>query len=61
MCKQLHGCFDMSWTSKLNPSLYYDQYHFAEPVYRVLNEELLTQLNKLPAEYKKLDRSLVTV
>mmetsp|Transcript_26285 Transcript_26285/g.72573 ORF Transcript_26285/g.72573 Transcript_26285/m.72573 type:complete len:427 (-) Transcript_26285:359-1639(-) len=61
MCRTLPECFDMSWTFHLKPSLYYDQLHFGEPVYRMLNEDLLKQLHMLPAGYgNPLPRSLVT-
>jgi hypothetical protein len=59
MCKQLSGCFNLSWTANLRPDLYFDEFHFREPVYRILNEDLLEQLNKLPKNYQKLERSTV--
>lgn len=53
-------CFDISWTAELKPELYYDQLHFGEPVYRILNEDLLSLLGLLPSRYgSRLDHSLV--
>lgn len=51
MCQLLGRCFNISWTAYVRPSLYFDNYHFAEPIYRILNEELLLQLNLLPTNY----------
>lgn len=59
MCFLMDDCFDLSWMIDLNPDLYYDNLHFNEPVYRILNEELLTQLNLLPVTYEALDRSII--
>jgi len=39
--------------------LYYDNLHFSEPVYRILNEEFLEQLGLLPKSYRKFNRSEV--
>jgi hypothetical protein len=62
MCQVLSGgCLNLSWTVHLRPDLYFDDLHFREPVYRILNEDLLQQLNKLPAGYQTLDRSTVLV
>jgi hypothetical protein len=61
MCQELSGCLDLSWTVHLRPDLYFDDLHFREPVYRILNEDLLQQLNKLPAGYQMLDRATVLV
>jgi hypothetical protein len=61
MCQELSGCLNLSWTVHLRPDLYFDDLHFREPVYRILNEDLLQQLNKLPAGYQMLDRSTVLV
>jgi hypothetical protein len=62
MCQDLSGgCLNLSWTVHLRPDLYFDNLHFHEPVYRILNEDLLQQLNKLPAGYQTLDRSTVLV
>jgi hypothetical protein len=59
MCQELSGCLNISWTVHLRPDLYFDDLHFREPVYRIYNEDLLQQLNKLPAGYQMLDRSTV--
>jgi len=62
MCQHLGECFNLAWTAQLSPNLYYDQLHFGEPVYRILNEDLLSQLGLLPEHYRnKLDHSLVVV
>lgn len=59
MCQALDTCFNLSWTNRLQPDLYFDDLHFREPVYRILNEDLLVQLDKLPAAYQRLERSTV--
>ncbi|KAL7568522.1 hypothetical protein ACA910_002640 [Epithemia clementina (nom. ined.)] len=59
MCSIMDDCLDLSWMAQLNPDLYYDNLHFNEPVYRILNEELLSKLHLLPANYQPLDRSIV--
>jgi hypothetical protein len=61
MCQELSGCFNLSWTVHLRPDLYFDDLHFREPIYRIMNEDLLQQLNKLPAGYEMMDRSIVLV
>jgi hypothetical protein len=61
MCQEISGCLNLSWTVHLRPDLYFDDLHFREPVYRIMNEDLLQQLNKLPAGYQMLDRSTVLV
>jgi hypothetical protein len=43
MC-QLLECLDTMWTIDVPKHLYVDQGHFVEPVYRLLNEQLLYQL-----------------
>jgi hypothetical protein len=43
MCALLE-CMDTTWTMDVPQSLYMDQNHFYEPVYRLLNEQLLQQL-----------------
>lgn len=59
MCRVLGECFNVSWTSRLQPDLYFDDLHYREPVYRILNEDLLIQLQKLPANYQPLDRAQI--
>lgn len=58
MCRRLE-CLDLSWTLRVKPELYFDQYHLKEPVYRILNEDLLRQLGMLPEGYKALARETV--
>jgi hypothetical protein len=43
MCHLLE-CMDTTWTVDVPPTLYVDWCHFLEPVYRLLNEQLLQQL-----------------
>jgi hypothetical protein len=43
MCALLE-CMDTTWTMDVPSSMYVDQGHFLEPVYRLLNEQLLHQL-----------------
>ena len=59
MCSLLSQCLDLSWTSHIHPSLFSDRLHFLEPVYRLLNEELLHMLNALPSGYTMLDRNII--
>jgi hypothetical protein len=48
MCELLE-CLDTRWTVDVPSNLYVDQGHFTEPVYRLLNEQLLYQLGiKIP-------------
>ncbi|GKY99299.1 hypothetical protein MPSEU_000885000 [Mayamaea pseudoterrestris] len=54
MCALLPRCLNVSWTSLINPDLYSDRLHFHEPVYRVMNEELLNILGVLPKTYHTL-------
>jgi hypothetical protein len=43
--KHNNGCLNQSgWTSKLNKNYWIDRHHFREPVYRKMNEQLLTHL-----------------
>lgn len=43
MCALIE-CMDTTWTVQVPENLYVDQVHFLEPVYRLLNEQLLKQL-----------------
>lgn len=61
MCTLLGSCFNLSWTANLRPELYFDDLHFLEPIYRILNEEYLDQLGVLPPGYEKLSRQEVLV
>ena len=39
------GCLDLSWTFNVTTSIqYYDDINFKEPIYRVMNEQLLSIL-----------------
>jgi hypothetical protein len=57
--KAMKGLFgnnvlDVSWTYGLDPKYYWDDKHFNEPVYRVMNEELLEMVgHRFPSSYKK--------
>lgn len=59
MCFALVDCFNLGWMAKINPKFYYDQFHFNEPVYRIMNEDLLAKMRLLPNHYKRLDRSIL--
>jgi hypothetical protein len=59
MCETLDGCLNLGWTARLRPDLFIDNLHFAEPVYRILNEEMLQEFGQLPSSYVKLDRTVV--
>ena len=56
MCHQFE-CFNVTWTSQLRHSQFLDQLHFAEPVYRIMNEQLLMQLQLWPTGYAPLHPS----
>jgi hypothetical protein len=56
MCDLLPDCFDISWTKDLRKDNYWDKKHFYEPVYRVINEELLEMMGYLPRGYAKFDK-----
>jgi hypothetical protein len=52
------GCIDMKWTRWLQEDLYWDRLHFNEPVYRVVNEELLERYGHVfPGNYDKFSRN----
>jgi hypothetical protein len=57
MCKALGNCLNVSWTKDLSKLMYWDETHNWEPVYRVMNEDLLEELGFLPAGYAKFNRS----
>lgn len=44
LCAKAHICYDNSWTGKVPPNMYHDNLHFNEPVYRLLNSQLLELL-----------------
>jgi hypothetical protein len=51
MCGSKHvHCMDTSWTLKVNQATdYWDSIHFNEPVYAVLNDQLMDMLHKIPS------------
>jgi hypothetical protein len=52
---------DVSWTYGLDKHMYWDTKHFNEPVYRVMNEELLELLGHMfPPNYQKQDLKPLT-
>lgn len=53
------ACFDISWLQDIRSTLYVDKTHHMEPIYRILNEELMTKIGVLPQGYQKLNRSVV--
>lgn len=59
MCQQLGGCLSTEWTQQLNVDMYWDEHHNYEPVYRVVNEDLLESIGLLPNGYVKFDRTLL--
>eukprot|EP00757_Euglenozoa_sp_SAG-D1_P015136 gene15136-624_t len=44
MCKLTTLCLNLNWTATADDSLYWDDVHFREPVYRQMNEQLLDLL-----------------
>ena len=59
MCEVLGNCLDISWTSNVHPDLYWDDVHFYEPVYRIMNEQMLLELDYLPENYVTLNRERI--
>jgi hypothetical protein len=57
MCKLFGNCLDVSWTKELDPNNYWDDKHYFEPVYRVMNEQLLDEMGYLDEDYVKYDVS----
>lgn len=55
MCEEME-CLNISWTLDLEPNLYFDEFHFLEPVHRVFNEDLLKQIGALPDGYTPFNR-----
>jgi hypothetical protein len=51
MCGSKHvHCMDTSWTLKVNSATdYWDSIHFNEPVYAILNDQLMDMLHKIPS------------
>ena len=60
MCDKLFTCLNVSWTKDVPESLYWDESNFHEPVYRVINEEMMHDWRVLPEGYLKYDKSLLT-
>lgn len=59
MCQSIGGCLNVSWTQSLSKLMYWDQTHNWEPVYRVINEDLMEEMGVLPNGYAKFNRSLL--
>ena len=59
MCEDLGGCLSTEWTQHVKKNWYWDQHHNYEPVYRVINEDLLDSIGFLPNGYVKFNRTLL--
>lgn len=46
MCQKADYCLDLSWTGKVPPKFYWNRYFLMEPVYRMINTQLLGLLEK---------------
>ena len=57
MCELFGNCLNVSWTKELEPNNFWDDRHYFEPVYRVMNEQLLDELGYLDEDYVKYDVS----
>jgi hypothetical protein len=53
MCDVL-PCWNVSWTRHVPEEYYFDKNHFLEPIYRILNEDMLSRLGVLPEEYESM-------
>jgi hypothetical protein len=52
---------DITWTYSLDKHMYWDNKHFKEPVYRVMNEELLEMIgHAFPPKYQKQELEPLT-
>ena len=51
---QILPCWNVSWTRYIPDEYYWDRLHFFEPIYRLLNEEMLEQLGMLPNDYEHM-------
>ena len=60
MCRVLGGCINVSFTARAHRDFFADMVHFHEPVYRLMNEELLAVLGKLPTGYQRLDPMVIS-
>ena len=49
MCNKTDLCLNTSWTGKLAPYYYVDRQHFREPIYRMINTQLLEMLENAGA------------
>lgn len=53
-------CIDARWTKRVSTNHYWDNLHFLEPVYRVMNEELLELTGHVfPSTYVKQPRDVL--
>lgn len=57
MCERLNTCIDVSFSKRVRQDLYWDDNHFLEPFYRVVNEQMLEQLGYLPDDYVRMNLS----
>lgn len=57
MCQRLAKCVNVSFSQRVRQDLYWDNHHFLEPFYRVMNEEMLEQLGYLPSNYIRMNLS----
>lgn len=59
MCKQMDLCYEPSFTKNVKKEYLFDEHHFHEPVYRIINEELLEMMRYLPDGYVKYDKTKI--
>jgi hypothetical protein len=57
-CRDM-DCLDVSWTHRVGRRFFFDQIHYREPVYRILNEQVMEYVHALPPGYVRLPRSRV--
>jgi hypothetical protein len=57
MCELFGNCLNVSWTKEIDPNNFLDDRHYFEPVYRVMNEQLLDEMGYLDEDYVKYDVS----
>lgn len=57
-CRDM-ACLNLTWLANIDRRWYFDDYHYIEPVYRLMNEQLLAQLGRLPLNYDRLDPQAV--
>lgn len=58
-CREM-GCLNVSWTRTVARRHFHDAVHYREPVYRVLNEQVMDYVSATPAGYVRLPRSRVS-